>query len=186
MKKLVNALGNTILTILVLILIVYGYIFFETKIMLKKYPELFGYGFYLVNNDQMAPDFYTNDIVIIKNKKTSPGDIVMYLNNNGKFKFNRMSTNQNGIITLIDNIDEDKTKDIETNKVTGIVIGKIAYIGVIITKLQNKLVLLIIGIIGFTLVCLSQLFKNQNPEIKIKEEEVNLNDTNIDINNDEI
>ena len=65
-RRIFNDIGNVILTILVLLLIGYGFAFFELKIMLKDHPELFGHTFVLIHDNKMVSDFYKDDIAIVK------------------------------------------------------------------------------------------------------------------------
>ena len=56
MGRFVHAIGNVFLTILIMLLIVYGWAFIEVKLLLKSQPELFGYVFYIQEDESMAPN----------------------------------------------------------------------------------------------------------------------------------
>ena len=79
MRKFLHGIGNAFLTIVVLILIVYGLMFIEVKLLLKSYPEFFGYVFYLQEEADMVPQFEVQDVILVKkNEDYQAGDMVLY------------------------------------------------------------------------------------------------------------
>ena len=54
MKKSLNFIGNFILTLLIILLIIYGWAYFEMKILLKPYPEFFGFVFFIQEDNKMG------------------------------------------------------------------------------------------------------------------------------------
>ena len=93
MNKFVNAIGKSVLTVLIVLLIGYGWAFFEMKILLKSNPELFGYVFYQYTSDDMTPTVNRDDVAIVKKADTfDVGDIIMYLSSDSKYMIRTVSS----------------------------------------------------------------------------------------------
>ena len=81
MRKLLNTLGNILLTILVMLLVFYAIAFVEMKIMLKDNFEIFNYTFVIVKDKSMIKDFQKGDIAIInRDLDYEVGEKVLYIN----------------------------------------------------------------------------------------------------------
>lgn len=157
MKRFLYTFGNVLLTILVMLLIVYGWAFVELKIMLKSNPEIFGYVFYQQKTDNMKDDFNVDDIVIIKKNDTfQAGDIVMFLTEEAEYKVEKVVRTDNLSTTTKCNTCIEEGSPIDNSTVIGRAVGKIAYLGKFINFFKRKEVLVVISLIGFACVIASQ------------------------------
>ncbi len=87
MKKIVNkilAIFKSILTILIICIMAIILInFIQLKILKKEYPNFFGYSFFEVVTNSMAPTIKTNDIIIVKlDAEIKKDDIITYKKDN--------------------------------------------------------------------------------------------------------
>lgn len=158
MKSFVHALGNILLTVVVMILIVYGWVFLEVKLLLKPYPELFGYIFYLQNESDMSPDFEAQDIVIVKKDDAyKSGDIVLYFDSkDSKYKVHFVvSADDKSIVTKSA---EQSVNNVPVSKdnVLGRAVGKVLFMGAIVAFFTNKVTLISIATIGIVFLVISQ------------------------------
>lgn len=170
MKNFVHAIGNAILTILVMLLIGYGWAFFEIKIMLKSNPELFGYIFYQQKEDDMVPTFNVDDIVIIKKDENfQSGDRIMYLDQNSDFKIQTVvATDAISTTTKCDTCNINNAP-IANSTILGKAVGKIAYFGKFIDFFKQKWFLVLLATSGFGCVIASQYMRTNNTVKKEKE-----------------
>lgn len=170
MKRFINALGNALLTVLVMILIGYVIAFVEIKLMLKSNVELFGYIFYLQPDSKMEDKFSKNDVILIKkDAKFEQGEMVFYTDN-GKYYVRTVdSTNDLATMVKCESCLSD-TKEIKNNKILGKAVAKVIIIGSVITLFKNKLLLTFIGLLGFVCLVVSHYLKVK-PD-KIKKEEI--------------
>lgn len=166
MGRLVHALGNVVLTILVIILIIYGWAFIEIKLLLKSQPELFGYVFYQEKTEDMEPNIEKNEIVIVKkDTEFASGDIILYFDGkDSKYKAQYVvSTNDEKTVTR-DKDEKNISEPISNNNIVGKAVGKVAFVDKIIAFFKQKTVLISIGVIGVLLLVVSQYmeFKPKN------------------------
>ena len=170
MQRLVNGIGNALITVLVMLLLAYGWAFFEIKILLKDNPELFGYTFVLVKDNLMITDFYENDIAIVKrNESYNPGDKVLILSDNDGYIL-RTVVNVDNISTITKcNTCSKNDEPVDNSAVIGKATAKIAKLGFVIKFFKKKIVLIILGLLGFACIIASHFIKNV-PEVKRKEE----------------
>lgn len=168
MGKLVHALGNILLTILVMILVIYGWIFLELKILLKSQPELFGYVFYLQPTSDMMPDIAEKDVVIVKKNDTfKTGDAILYFDgNDSKYKLHYVASVDNGSITTKGAKSSEYNKPISKDNVVGKAVRKVAFFGTIVSFFKQKIVLITIGICGITFLIISQ-YMEYKPKKKV-------------------
>jgi len=165
MGRFLDAMGKSILTVLVLLLIGYGWAFFEMKIMLKNNPELFGYIFYQQNTDDMIPDFIKDDIVVIKkNASYNPGDIVLYLTEDGDYRVETV-TYHDAISTSVKCAACDENVTVGNSNILGRAIGKISYFGKVINFFKQKWFLVTLAIVGFIFVVVSQYIHDTPKQI---------------------
>lgn len=175
MKKLVNTIGNVILTLLIILLIGYGFVFIEMKILLKPNPELFGYIFYIQPDDRMMDDFYENDIIIIKKDANYiKGEIVYYMGDNNKYYVRRVTQVSDDFTTTKCNNCINKEKKVDNQKVKGKAIGKILFLGNVLILMKNKVVLTVLAAIGFTCLIASQYMVYKPKKVKKVTEEIKI------------
>ncbi len=158
MKKLLHTLGNIFLTILVIILIVYGWAFIEMKLLLKSQPELFGFVFYQQQEPDMTPEFEPTDVIIVKKDADfKEGDIILYFDSkDSKYKAHYVvSTDALETVTRCATCDSNN-EAISNNNIVGKAIGKMYFMGAIIQFFKNKAVLITIGIVGIVFLVISQ------------------------------
>lgn len=157
MNKFINALGKSILTLLVILLIGYGWAFFEMKIMLKSYPELLGYLFYQVETEDMFPDFNEDDVVIVKkNADYITGERVLYLTENSEYKLGTVvHTDSLSTTTKCDTCSQNNAP-IDNSTVIGKAVGKVSAFGKFINFFRQKWFLTSLAVLGFIFIVASQ------------------------------
>ncbi len=162
------------MTIVVLILIVYAWMFIEVKLLLKSYPELFGYVFYLQEGIDMTPQFDMQDVILVKKGEDyQVGDIIMYFDSkDSKYKVhNVVSKDMNTTVTkcsTCEKNDEPITKD----HIVGKAVGKVMFMGAIVGFFSQKIVLIIFAVVGVVFLVISQYY-----ELKPKKEVVKIEET---------
>lgn len=133
-----------IIILFLIISFIYLFIIISPKVFKNFYP--FGIKVAIVLTGSMEPTLEINDFVIIKKSNNiKVNDIVSYKDDNSsKEVLHRViKINKDEIITKGDaNNTEDKP--ININKVTGIYIGKIKYLGNIISFISKSIVFSII------------------------------------------
>lgn len=181
MKGLLHSMGNAFLTILVIILVVYGWAFIEMKLLLKPQPELFGYVFYQQTEPDMSPEFELSDVIIVKKDANfQSGDIILYFDSKDSlYKAHYVvSTDGNTVVTKCASC-KDNNEPIKMHNVVGKAVGKVLFMGSIIAFFKQKVVLVSIAIAGIFFLVLSQYmeFKPKDKEKEdnsSKEEEKNI------------
>lgn len=157
MQRFLNAIGKSMLTFLLILLIGYGWAFFEMKIMLKNNPELFGYIFYQQPDEEMIPDFNEDDVIIVKkNGEYTAGDRVMYIKDNGKSVVRTVAHTDLYSTSLKCATCDEPSATIDNGAVIGKAVGKIVYFGKFINFFKQKAVLITLAVIGFIFVVVSQ------------------------------
>lgn len=161
MRKFLHGIGNAFLTIVVLILIVYGWMFVEVKLLLKSYPELFGYVFYLQKDVDMSPQFEMQDVILVKKDvEYNVGDIIMYFDViDSKYKIhNVVAKDASETITRCANCDENN-EPIKNDSVVGKAVGKVMFMGAFVEFFSQKIVLIIFAVVGLIFLVISQYFE---------------------------
>ena len=167
MNKFVNALGKSFLTVLIILLIGYGWAFFEMKILLKSNPELFGYVFYQYTEDDMMPTLNKDDVAIVqKTSEFSDGDMIMFLNSNDDEYMIRtvVGSETNAAYVTCDMCDNTR-EAVQRSTVVGRVVGKISYFGKFINFFKQKWFLVTLAIVGFAFVIASQYIHEKPKKI---------------------
>lgn len=156
MNKFLYALGRATLTFLVILLIGYGWAFFELKIMLKDNPEFMNYVFYQQPDFTMAPGFDMDDIVVIaKGDDFGVGDKVLYLNENDEYKIRTVTDVGAKVTTKCDNC-SFQSEQIDKSVIVGKTVAKVRQVGKLINFFKQKWFLITLAVIGFALVIISQ------------------------------
>ncbi len=158
MKSLLRALGNVFLTVLVMLLIVYGWAFLELKILLKGQPEIFGFVFYMQESDDMAPQFESKDVIVIKKgDQYKAGDIVLYFDGkDSTYKVHQVVSLSGDSVTTKCAKCTANNEAISTDNVVGRAVGKVLFMGAVVNFFKQKSVLIGIAIIGLTFLAISQ------------------------------
>lgn len=156
MRRLLNGLGNVLLTVLIMLLIGYGWAFFELKIMLKDNPELMGYVFYQQTDNSMEPDFSKDDIVITKiDEKYEVGDKVLMMSEDNKYVVRTVSSIGANVSTSCTKCNEDN-KEVSKNAIIGKSVAKVVGFGKLINFFKQKWFLITLAVVGFLMVVISQ------------------------------
>jgi len=158
MKNFLHAVGNVFLTILTLLLIGYGWAFVEIKLLLKSQPDLFGYAFYIQQDEDMITEFTENDVIVVKKGDSyKKGDAILYFDSNdSKYKMRYVvSVNANSTIVK-DAFSEEKSEPFSNNNVVGRAVGKVMFMGTLIQFFKKKAVLALLGIAGVAFLVISQ------------------------------
>jgi len=158
MGKFLHSMGNAFLTILMILLVVYGWAFIEMKLLLKSQPELFGFVFYQQQEADMTPEFEPSDIVVVKkNADFKEGDIILYFDSkDSKYKAHYVvSSNTLETVTKCATCNSNN-EAISNNNIVGKAVGKVLFMGTIVQFFKNKAVLITIGVVGVVLLVISQ------------------------------
>lgn len=171
MGKFIHAIGNVFLTILIMLLIVYGWAFIEVKLLLKSQPELFGYVFYIQEDESMSPNFESTDVILVKkNEEYKSGDIILYFDSlDSKYKAQAIVSMDSNTLTTKCSMCDANSEPISKDSVVGKAIGKVLFMGAIIQFFKQKAVLIGFGVIGVVLLVISQYIEYK-PNKKEKEE----------------
>lgn len=164
------------MTIVVILLVVYGWMFVEVKLLLKSYPELFGYVFYLQETPDMTPQFEEQDVILIKkNAEYTTGDIVMYFDSKDSLYkvHNVVGIDGNSVITRCAACNANNAS-ISKDNVVGKAVGKVMFMGAIVTFFSNKLVFILLAVVGVACLVVSQYFEFKPNSKKVEEAEKQL------------
>lgn len=188
MRRILNTLGNVLLTILVMLLVFYGIAFVEIKIMLKDNFEIFNYTFVIVKDKSMVTDFQKGDIAIVnRNLEYDMGDKVLYINNKDKYVISNVMYKDSISITTRCNTCSKDSEPIENSKVIGRVFAKISYLGWLIILFKKKIVLIILALFGLGCLIASRFVKYEPKVERVLPERKALtpriNDDKNDLNN---
>lgn len=170
-----RALGNVFLTVLVMLLIVYGWAFLELKILLKGQPEIFGFAFYMQETDDMSPQFESKDVIIVKkDDQYKAGDIILYFDGvDSKYKVHQVVAMTEDTVTTKCSKCTAYNEPVSTNNVVGRAIGKVLFMGAVVNFFKQKSVLIGIAVIGITFLAISQYL-----ELKPKKDKKGVADQN--------
>lgn len=118
----------TIVLLLVVVMVVYN--FFQISVLNKKYSNLFGYTFFEVTTGSMSNTIEINDAVIVKiTKDIKKDDIITYINDDVIITHRVVEQNGEQIITKGD-ANNDLDKPIQRDMVLGKVVKTIPRLGV--------------------------------------------------------
>lgn len=158
MGKVVYYLGNSLLALLVVLLVVYGWAFLEVKLLLKSQPELFGYAFFRQDDGSLSPTFESSDIIIVqKDAPYAEGDIILYFDGeDSQYKAQRIVQISSDMITTKCESCAVNNDPIKTDNVVGKAVAKIAYMGAVVNFFKEKAVLITIGVVGAIFLVISQ------------------------------
>lgn len=157
MNRLLNGIGRIAITLLIMLLIGYGWAFIELKILLKNNPELFGLVFYQQADSSMISIFSEDDIVIVqKGSSYASGDRIMYVTEDNEYYIRTVFSVNDNMVTLACDNCKLENKETNVNTVIGKAIGKIRGFGKIINFFKQKWFLITLALVGFTFVIISQ------------------------------
>lgn len=165
-------MGNAFLTLVVLILIVYGWIFVEIKLLLRPYPELFGYVFYLQEEADMTPQFEVQDVILVKKDADyRAGDIVLYFDGkDSKFKVHNVVSHDASLTVTKCATCEANNPAVTNDHVIGKATGKVMFMGAIVAFFSQKIVLILFAVVGVAFLVVSQYFEYKPKTTMVREE----------------
>lgn len=157
MNKIFNFFGRVALTILTILLIGYGWAFFEIKILLKSNPELFGFIFYQQTDSTMISTFSEDDVVVIKKDANYQiGDKIMYMTEDNDYYIRNVTNVSDERVNLSCDNCKLENEEVSKNAVIGKAVGKINSFGKFIKFFKQKWFLITLAVIGFSFVIISQ------------------------------
>ena len=129
--KIVSKIFFSVITIVLLLLVVMVvYNFFQISVLNKKYSNLFGYTFFEVTTGSMSNTIEINDVVIVKiTKDIKKDDIITYINDDVIITHRVVEQNDEQIITKGD-ANNDLDKPIQRDMVLGKVVKTIPRLGI--------------------------------------------------------
>ena len=121
MKKLVKAVFNLIIVLMIFVICIIAYNFVQINFLNKMYSNFFGYTIFEVTTGSMSGTIEIDDVIIVKiTKEVKKDDIITYINNKELITHRIVAENGNQIITKGDaNSGEDKPID------KSMVVGKV-------------------------------------------------------------
>lgn len=162
-NKVVSTLGWIMISILILIVIVIGGVFIQTKVNPDKVPTIFGYKPFIVLSGSMETEIYKGDLVIVKNISPSSlkeNDIITFKDKEGYVVTHRIvkinkNNHQYQFITKGDNNNTNDSGYVQEEDIEGIYQFKISGAGDIVLILQKPitliftLIVILVGGFGF-------------------------------------
>ena len=125
-------------SLFLLILLLYLFIIITPKYIKGFYP--FGIRTAIVLTGSMEPSLKINDFVIMrKTKSIKVNDIISYKLNNSEI-LHRVIKINNGLVVTKGDANNKEDNPININQVTGVYVGKIKYLGSIITFITKPII----------------------------------------------
>ena len=166
LEKLLKTIFDIVTILIILLVIIIAYNFFQISILNKKYSNFFGYTFFEVTTGSMSGTIEINDVVIVKiNDNIKENDIITYQLDDTIITHRLIKMEDNQLITKGDaNNAEDKP--IEKKSVIGKVVKTIPKLGIWIKVLSDVKVIasIIVTIILFGLAVSTDKKEKQKEE----------------------
>ena len=166
LEKLLKTIFDIVTILIILLVIIIAYNFFQISILNKKYSNFFGYTFFEVTTGSMSGTIEINDVVIVKiNDNIKENDIITYQLDDTIITHRLIKIEDNQLITKGDaNNAEDKP--IEKKSVIGKVVKTIPKLGIWIKVLSDVKVIasIIVTIILFGLAVSTDKKEKQKEE----------------------
>jgi len=187
-KKLGKIVSWTVISGLILLALIIGIIFIQTKVNPDKIPTVLGYKPFVVLSGSMETEIYKGDLVIVKNVNPSSlkkNDIIAFKDKAGYVVTHRIVEvkKDNGkyqFITKGDNNNKNDAGHVEENDIEGVYKFKISGAGDIVLIMQKPVtlifVLIVIFVGGFVFIALdnnkmSASDKKELEELRKKQQE---------------
>ncbi|MGG3470162.1 signal peptidase I [Neobacillus pocheonensis] len=165
MKKVTKTLSFTIILLILLFAILFGYFFFQSKGNIDKTPSIFGYKPLTILSNSMQPTFNAGDVVLINvNNVPQINEVVTYKQPDGRLITHRIikNLNKNGKTYFQTKGDNNNTPDdelIPTSRIIGVekfVIPKVGYIAQFVSGPIGFFLFIVLPIL---LLVIIQIFK---------------------------
>lgn len=153
MKYVIKTLKYLGYILLLLLVMIFVWIFIQTKINPDEIPSIFGYKPFIVLSGSMETEIYKGDLVIVKNidvNKLKENDIIAFSDEDNYVVTHRIINivkKENGEVEFITKGDNNNTQDSGTVKlkdVEGIYVKKISGFGNVILIMQKPITLVVI------------------------------------------
>lgn len=182
MKTLFKWFGNILFTIIIICAILFVISCIKSKNNSTNIPGIGPYTFMSVISGSMSPTFNVYDMII--DKKLAPenlkkGDVITFWKDNKTLVTHRIVgiQNQNGKIAYMTRGDANNVNDkelVDSSNVEGTYLFRIPYVGLIITRLREPIILTIIWVL-FLYAMLSEFVfrkKNNNKVIGVEKSKI--------------
>lgn len=180
MKKVGKVLGYIFISILILLVILIGIIFVQTKINPDKIPTIFGYKPFIVLSGSMETELYKGDLAIVKSidvKKLKVNDIIAFKDKENYIVTHRIVdvVKDNGTTKFVTKGDNNNTKDsgyVEEDNIEGIYINKISGFGNVLLFMQKPstlaitLIIIVVGGTAFIMIDNNKLSASDRKELE--------------------
>ena len=153
MKYIIKTLKYVGYTLLILFVMIFIWIFIQTKINPDEIPSIFGYKPFVVLSGSMETEIYKGDLVIVKDidkNKLKKNDIIAFSDEDNYVVTHRIinvvksENNKLEFITKGDNNNEEDSGTVKSEDVEGIYVKKISGFGNVILIMQKPITLVII------------------------------------------
>lgn len=119
------------MVIFVITILIVLYNFFQLKVMKKEYVDFFGYSFFEVISDSMAPELKKKDVIIVKKQDNYNVDSIITYKIDSAFVTHRIiEINNNFYLTRGDANNSNDSVPVEKENVVGSIILKVKGLGV--------------------------------------------------------
>lgn len=180
MKKVGKVLGYIFISILILLVILIGIIFVQTKTNPDKIPTIFGYKLFIVLSGSMETELYKGDLAIVKSidvKELKVNDIIAFKDKENYIVTHRIVDviKDNGATKFVTKGDNNNTKDsgyVEEDNIEGIYINKISGFGNVLLFMQKPstlaitLIIIVVGGTAFIMIDNNKLSANDRKELE--------------------
>lgn len=180
MKKIGKVLGYIVVSILILLVILIGIVFVQTKTNPDRIPTIFGYKPFIVLSGSMETELYKGDLAIVKSvevKDLKVNDIIAFKDKENYVVTHRIVdiVKDNGITKFVTKGDNNNTKDsgyVEEDNIEGIYINKISGFGNVLLFMQKPstlaitLIIIVIGGAAFIMIDNSKLSVSDRKELE--------------------
>ena len=180
MKYIIKTLKYLGYILLILLVMIFIWIFIQTKIKPNEIPSIFGYKPFIVLSGSMETEIYKGDLVIVKDidaSKLKKNDIIAFSDEDNYVVTHRIVNivkKENGkleFITKGDNNNEEDSGTVKFEDVEGIYVKKISGFGNVILIMQKPITL---GIILAFIILIGALWITSGNNKLSKEEKIEL------------
>lgn len=179
MKKIFEVISYIFISILLLIIIMMGIIFIESKTAPDMVPNLFGYKPFIVLSGSMETEIYKGDLVIVKvinYDELKKSDIIAYKASDGYVTTHRIvkiknENNKRVYETKGDNNNQIDNEYITNDNIEGVYVTKVPGMGDTVLLLQRPVTLITILVI-LGLICVVFVYRDRSSLTDEEKEEL--------------
>lgn len=144
----------------------------------EKMPSAFGIKSYVMKSSSMAPTLESGDVIFLKEvlkQDIKPNDIITFVKNDIIITNRVDKIENNKFVTKTDNKTDRGSNSVEYSEIEGCYLFKIPYIGNVVLFMQNKIIIIYVLLIIYSM-CISAKRKKVKAELR-KEKRINFNNT---------